>query len=521
MTHLHRGACRPQHSSSPRLKDPCPRRVAATALTIGLTGLLLGSSLNAFATPAPGSEVPDTPPVAQAGDLVLRAQPQGAGYELRVGEGRVLLTLAPPTLVAPNPEAGSGFLDALSKALDVAPPIKDHTTPLQPLSFSLKDLGNEEEGGRMWRFHKASFARGGDFAEAYLNISSDGRYVVLRAKDPSNNESLVDILAEPLRDGPAPKRTKASDPNLESDEPLYAAGKPVLTPFMHSAACLPGGWLAFANVDKGYSVQWFDWGSGAKKTLCELTGTVAEIAVGSRGNSAVLLLAEGDEHGVRSSDGHSSLWRLDAQGCQRIKLPANVQLGHFENLLVSPDGTKAALVGGRQLHVIDTANGVTKSIPLDWRQGDSLLRAYAWDDSGILLWKLANGRATFARYVPGGVPVQLERLVLSSRDGQYRVSPELNALEVRSKTSTESRRLQARNRNDQRTLQRMNTEAPALLAAHGLVLRGTSDLALDLVTLKTRPVAPKNLKWYCATPDGANALFTDIGSSLYPATRRP
>jgi hypothetical protein len=95
------------------------------------------------------------------------------------------------------------------------------------------------------------------------------------------------------------------------------------------------------------------------------------------------------------------------------------------------------------------------------------------------------------------------------------------ALEVRSKTSTESRRLQARNRNDQRTLQRMNMGAPALLAAHGLVLRGTPDLALDLATLKTRPVAPKNLKWYCATPDGANALVTDIGSSLYPATRRP
>lgn len=130
MPQHYRDASHSRPASAPRLKERRARPVAATALALGLAGLLLGGLLNGCTKPTPGGEVTDKPPVVKEGDLLLHAYRQGSGYELRVGQGRALLTLDPPTLVAPDPEAGARFVDALVKALGVAPPIKFHTTPL-------------------------------------------------------------------------------------------------------------------------------------------------------------------------------------------------------------------------------------------------------------------------------------------------------------------------------------------------------------------------------------------------------
>jgi hypothetical protein len=449
----------------------------------------------------PAAEAEAELPKGEDDDLIMRATKKGSVYELRAGDGVALLSTSPFSIVAPNAEAGGKFLAAAAKWLKVELPAKTHTQPLEPLSFETIDMDDQNEGGRTWHYHKAFLRRGAEYAELYINIDASGRFVNFRPKDSGYADALADILADALRDGPAPARTKETDPNLESEEPMFTLTKTGVEISRSHPVCLANRWLA-ASREK---VEWRAWSSVEAKQLCKLPGEADQVETGTRSARGVALVSV-HPPGVTSTSDRSEVWTLGPDDCKHVTPNEALKLTPFSTLLVSPDAAEAAFENDGDLSILDLGTGKVRHVA--GKKGH-YLSGYRWDDDGPLLKVLLGTNWIRA----GDKPLELDQPVWLSRDKAYRASPSGATVAVTSKSGTAT--FTAKIRSDVRALKRSLDDAPALLGAHAMVLSGSPDLALDLATLKTRPLTPAGYRYYCSSPDGEHALFLDENDSVF------
>ncbi|MEJ7734018.1 MAG: hypothetical protein WKG00_33095 [Polyangiaceae bacterium] len=165
----------------------------------------------------------------------------GRRLSLGAGEGTAILTLNKPeprgetlgsfgrcSLEAPDRKAGAAFVAAVAKWLQVPSAAAQPENPLEPAQCTYALLGGgKDPSGRQWLVRKLFFETRGDSAEVYLRISADDKRAELLEKDPEYRQPLVTALAVALRDGPPPRRTTATDPNLGGDAPLVTALTPL------------------------------------------------------------------------------------------------------------------------------------------------------------------------------------------------------------------------------------------------------------------------------------------------------
>jgi len=429
--------------------------------------------------------------VDQEGALVIPAVRTRSGeYELRFGKGRALLSLQAGTFVAPDPTSGAIALEVLTRWLGVRVPQSTHSRPLQPLTFDTIALG---EGA-----NKAFFASGAESAEMYINIIGDDRIAFL-PKDPEYGSALADMFADALRDGPVPRRTMATDPQLETETPLFAIGREVDTHGGDRPACVPDGWIAFVADVASESVWHASWGR-APKRLCELPGAVDELAVAPRSGAVVATVTARDpKSGVIDTRDTATLWSVGPSGCRAIATPKDVAIGPFTFVTLSSSGTDLAF--------LDRSDLVTQGVGGDAakRTGVGALDLiYAWDEDGVQLHDL-EGRRT--RVQPGGSPAAIDRHTTISPDGVYAVTLREAALDVQERASGTSKTFTPSFRSDVRAIERADDDEPGWLAPHSVILRGSPDVALDVATLRMRPLVDPAASVVCVSPDGARALL--------------
>jgi len=417
---------------------------------------------------------------------------QPGKYELHLGQGVIVLQLAESSsLVAPDPHRGELALQTLAKWLKQPVPIKTHSQPLQPVAFEALDMGDGD--------HKVFFTTGAEYAEMYINIK-DSTHVEFVPKDSGYAGGLISIFADALRDGPEPPRTKANDPNLESDEPLFGTAHPFAFADGHDVYCTGDGWSAFRADSAHETLVHAPWGGKIKK-VCELPGAVDQIGVGLHSSNAIAIVTARDPRsGVIGGGMSASLWNIDASGCHRIALPAGIHISPFERPVLSPDGTQVALTDKSDVVVFPVAKGPTTRAHVH-----DLSLIYAWDADGIELHDLSGGRQ---RLVPGQPATDTDDATSTSPDGAYTAVVRKNSLDILDRTKHTTAHFTPHVRGDIRAIERALSTPLTWVAPHRLILRGAPDIALDAATLRSRPLA-KTGTFLCASTDGAHALFDD------------
>ncbi len=453
-------------------------------------------------------------------DLLLSSRAVKVGdlrsFDLSLGEGRAFLVLdgkGGGRLGAADADAGAQFLVSAARWLQVPVPEQTHAEPLRPLTFQYMPMG--DEGGRRWEYNKAFFEQGGEYAELYINVSSDGHHVIFRPKDSGYAAPLIELFADALRDGPAPARTLANDPNLESVEPLFVLRKKGV-PEVERAVCLSSGWVALVGGELATSVRHHPWGTEDAADWCSLPGEAQSVSASANGVVAIALVSEHPEaRGVVSGKDASWLWSVGGGKCQRLpEKPRRPTLGPFDTVLAAPSGKELALEKDGVLLRIDVASGETSSVPLP----KGSVWPYAWIGEAIWLKRLMEDRFVRVSRPKDAVSDEADP-TLPSLDGRWSVTFLPKALEVRGKDGVAHRFTDAF-RADRRALVRAREQLPPLLGPHQLVLDGSPQLALDLATLKTRPLVSTEVRLWCAAPDGKFALFRNERTGRYSVGER-
>jgi len=422
---------------------------------------------------------------------------QPGKYELHLGQGVIVLELgAAGSLVAPDSHRGEIALLALAKWLKQPVPIKTHSEPLQPVAFEALDMGDGD--------HKVFFSVGAEYAEMYINIK-DPTHVELVPKDPGYAGALISVFADALRDGPEPPRTKANDPNLETEEPLFASAHPFAFDDGHDVFCARDGWSAFRADTTHDMVVHAPWGGKATK-VCELPGAVDDVAVGANSPNALAIVTARDARsGVIATGMAASLWSIDPGGCHRIAVPAGSHLGPFSRPALSPDGTQVALIDNSDVVIFPVGKG-----PTTRTRTTDLAQIYAWDVDGIQTHDLEGQRQ---KVVPGQPAASTDDAISTSPDGAYTAVVNAKGLDLVDRAKKTVAHFTPHVRGDVRAIDRARERPLAWIAPHGLILRGTPDISLDAATLRSRPLA-RTGGFLCASPDGAHALFSDDHNHL-------
>lgn len=430
-------------------------------------------------------------------------------YELHFGSGRAVLDLGRGTLVAPDPKSGAVALAALAKWLGTPVPRQTHARPLEPVELQVMNMGDND--------NKVFVSRGAEYAEMFIN-TPEPDHVVFVKKDSSYAGALVDVFADGLRDGPAPPRTKATDPNLATEDPWLPTLKAIDTP--HSQPmCFGDGWIALTADKTGETVWRRAWGAAGPKPLCKLPGNVDEWGTNARGTVAVVMVGASDPtSGVMSGSDPVSVWVIDGMGCRRLR--TRFKGGMSTQPIVSPKGD--AFVpdygGDPKLHVVDLQTGAVTTTTVDPPKLDFV---YDWDDAGITLFSPTAEVVSFGRMVAGHV-TPLADAQTRSLDGAYTIDIHADSLVVTDRAH-HAATFTPHVRSDDRALARMHEHPPRAVGPRKLALAGSPDIVLDLETMKTQPltVPPKLGDTYalrCVSRDGNHALFTS-GDEVFEGSR--
>ena len=471
--------------------------------TLGLALVLLVSCKQA--SPPEKRSVPrkivieQTPPPGEPGDLTLRVlEHEDRRWVVDVQGARVTFEFtAQATVRVDDADAGSRFVEGVAAWLDAPVPPRTHQQQRTPLVFESRDIDPRDEGGRSWNRARARFHLGADELDVFVMMTANEQWLRLRVKDPYQARPLLDLLADTVRDGPAPPRTSATDPGF-TDTPRYSLAEPTAPPETNSAVCFEDGWAAHVMTADGNWVDFIPWGTARPRTLCTMPGTIISIAHAPRASTAVALvrLASTDDSGLAAP---VELWRISSTGCKVLTPKQPVELAALTQVFMSPSGAQVAYESDGFVIMLRVSDGWLQALTLG---SDGPLRAWGWDDESFI----ARRHRKEAWVRPGGAP--LSTLQVHSLDGRYALRRDQGALLIRdTKSATPPRRLELTRRADLRALEQWSAAPPVFVGSHGLVLASDVPLFVDLETSALQPLAPRGASLRCSTADGAHAVF--------------
>lgn len=443
--------------------------------------------------------VEQTPPPEEPGDLTLRVlEHEDRRWVVDVQGARVTFEFtAQASLRVDDADAGARLVERAAAWLSAPVPLQTHQRPLTPLVFESRDIDPRDEAGRSWNRARARFHVGADELDVFVMTTANEQWLRLRVKDPYQARPLLDLLADTVRDGPAPPRSAATDRGF-IETPRYSLSEPSAPPETSAAVCFDDGWAAQVVTSEGAWVDFIPWGGGKPRTLCTMPGTIIATAHAPRVPTAVAVvrLATADDSGLAAP---VELWRVSSEGCKVLTPKQPVEFAALTQLLMSPSGTHVGYESDGFVILLRVSDGWLQALTLG---STGPLRAWGWDEQGFI----ARQHRKEAWVRPGGRPLSV--LPLRSSDGRYALRRDDRALVVRdTATDAPPRRLELTRRADLRALERWSDGPPVLVGPHGLVLAADVPLFVDLDTLTMQPLAPTGASLRCSTADGAHAVF--------------
>lgn len=440
--------------------------------------------------------VEQTAPAGEPGDLTLRVlEHEDRRWVVDVRGARVTFEFtAQASVRVDDADAGARFVEGAAAWLEAPVPLRTHQQPLTPLVFESRDIDPRDEAGRSWNRVRARFHTSADDLDVFVMTTANEQWLRLRVKDAYQARPLLDLLADTVRDGPAPPRSATADPGF-TDAPRYTLTEATAPATTTAAVCFEDGWAAHTDGE----VVFRAWSDGTTRSLCTMAGTVVTVAHAPRAPTAVALvrLPSGDESSGLAAP--VELWRLSSVGCQVLTPKQPVELAALTQLLMSPAGTQVGYESDGFVIQLRVSDGWLQALTLGT---DGPLHAWGWDDESFI----ARQHRKEAWVRPGGAPVNT--LPLRSLDGRYALRRDGQALVVRdTKSAGPPRRLVFARRADQRALEQWSAAPPVLLGPHGLVLASDVPLFVDLETSTVQPLAPRGANLACSTADGSHAVF--------------
>lgn len=438
------------------------------------------------------------------------------------------------SLTAPNRKDGTGFVRDVAQWLGVpVPPSPDEPNPLEPLECTYALLGTS--GDSPWLVRKLFFELPDGPAEVYLRVVEDEGRAELIEKDPDYREPLVASLAVALRDGPTPRRTAATDPNLESDEPIFTKLEELAgAPSSHYLDWVGDEVVVASPTDEGEELlHWADLET-SPATIAKFQDTVMTVVGNGRHRVALVIVEPQERHGVSSADpGRIVVVDLDSAAVETlIATNENVSVGMFASLVWSPDGSQLAVGvdtngdgGPHKNFTVVYDVGANKEVarteqsldvdPSRWTSAGLELRTFDFVGDDI--------RVTAYRWQPGDAdPLKLSPSDsgLWSPDGRSRLAVTESALRI--ETDGESPITFEPTRSDDRAhLERLAEDDPTWLDERHLLIESDEPLALSLDTGKLRRLFdnPK-LMVAAIRADGKAVIAKDSDGKLFWAERR-
>lgn len=471
----------------------------------------VGSVFNA--DPMVGARIPAARILTERGLVCVTERTSDDASEcftLRVGEGEATLSLsfAPGfrqtgelsigtgTLTTPGRAAGESFVRSVAAWLErPLPDPPGYSADLTPMTCSAAWLGRERGADDVvWSVLKVFLEVDLYYAEVFLRLSDDGKCAVLLEKDEDYREPLVAVLATALRDGPPPRRTSATDPNLESDEPLVRELRPLpgATEAGRVVAWGRSGLMMCDPGDHGRLLQWTDL-SVEPRVLAEVDGVIEEIAASPDGRYvavAVTSLVDGSEDELR-------VLILDVEG--RASELAATDPGEAARTngacTWSPDGSMLAVSVAL---LAESDGGCVQTRVLDIGSGREIACSVAaldaapkwWNDRLILeaveVDEDYNVRTRRYGWDPVGDPPQLieEHGDLQSPGGTHRLRVADGEIRV---VGPEGEALfRASWRSDLQAIADLQGLAPQWLGQRGLVLESDEPVVVDATSGRSR-----------------------------------
>lgn len=492
------------------------------ALLIGLAWLGIWSSLRKEET-GPGPEL----------ELRYREtrEPGARRIVLESASGRAVLVLDEPAGSSPgrtgrgrfeptSVEEGGGFVRDLARWLGREPPAPAANGRLAAFPFRYKWY--EPWGGRDQLSVFLSSA--GPWAELRLEFEPGGERAWITERNEFTAANLCRTLADALRDGRPPRRSRAVDPDLASDEPIVTAATPlrcggdveyaVWTDLGFVGAVVVGG--APTRV-----VRWND---------AEDRGTT--MATFSAGVSALVPSPDGREVAatVCGSDGIGIMVMREPGRIPRFLAgtDADFPINLRSEVVWSPDGEYLAVscpVPGAareqgRVRVVDALSGAVRF------ETDAFLRVgiVRWSDDGLLLARTEQGPGEQATRVyfrwRSGEPIRsVEPPSWVSPDRAYRVTP-LGDGTLRIRGPVKSLRYATALSDTQWAIRSWTVHGVDWCGPHHVLVDIEDPLLFDVAAQKMRLLLPDSgWTFLAASPDGRNLLCRAPDGSAYWARR--
>lgn len=484
-----------------------------------------------FVDPATSTQAPPlTPRAGLEMQTVVERVDRSRRITLELGGGSAILTLGPSepgagaqgegTLSAENAEKGAAFTAAVARWFsEPLPPARPSPTPLQPLKVQYTRLAVATS--RAPEAFRLTLVGARNRVQIFFNLFPvNSRATILERGRPETRATLIALLAETLRDGPKPPRTHATDANVSSDAPLATAVRPLQAVPVAAAACGDHGVFAAVNDGAQTKIIALDGPSTAARTIASLDGVLEGMVGSPDGKQVAMLLAHAaslesvqpeDPRELRVVDtttGHAIPIFNAQEGFRGTGLPIWAKNGilAFEGRLptTSPgerivrayDTTVPSLLGETEARLRLRPTRI---------EGDQVVLA-AWETTPRLQ------RRTFL-WTLGKPPVAHESIPFTSPDGRFVFGIDDDKL-----VTKDGRTFSSADLDDRAAIRELDAGAPIWLGKHLLGLASDVALALDLETLKIRPVvAMSNVTLVCATSDQKHAVVTGTDGSAFIA----
>lgn len=438
------------------------------------------------------------------------------------------------SLTAQSRKDGSGFVRDVARWLSApVPPSPAETNPLEQLECTYAQLGTS--GDSPWFVRKLFFELPHGPAEVYLRVVEEDGRAELIEKDPDYREPLVASLAVALRDGPTPRRTAATDPNLESDEPIFAKLEELAgSPSSHYLDWVGDEVVVAVSTDEGEELlHWADL-EKSPTTIAKFRDQVMTVVGNGRHRVALIVVQPQGSGGVSSADpGRVVVVDLDsASTATLIATNDDVSVGTLASLVWSPDGSQLAVgvntngdAGPHEKFTVVYDVGANKEVartepsldvgPFQWTSAGLELRAFDFVGDDI--------RVTSYRWQPNvSDPSKLSPSdsALRSPDGRTHLVVTESALRI--ETDGEPAITFKPNRStDRAQLELLGEGSPTWLDERHLLIASDEPLSLSLDTGKLRRLFHDPKVMVAAIrADGKAVIAKDADGKLFWAERQ-
>jgi hypothetical protein len=533
---------RPPHRRRPFL-NPQERR--AWAILIAIAGMFGAVGWWAYkrslrTLPKPAEVLVDPSTSTQAPALTPRAGLEMQTVVDRVGDSRritlelgggsAVLTLGPSepgagavgegTLTTESSEKGAAFANAVSHWLsEPLPPARATKTQLKPLKVQYLRLAvATSRAPEAFRLTLIGTRRR---VELFFNLYPlTARATFLERGRPETRPDLTALLAEALRDGPKPLRTKADDPNMSSDAPLASTTKPLQPLPVVAAACGDHGVFAASKDGFHTKIVAIPEPGATPRTLTTIDGVLEGMSGSPDGKQLALLLVNAPNPDHVTPEDPRELLVVDTATGKPITF-FDPQEGFRSTGLPVWTSSGALAVDGR----------LSTTTP-----GDRIVRAYGKSPAGLLGETEARQRFHPTRvegdqvvlvawenqprphprtflWTIGKPPVARDSIPYTSPDGRFVFTVDDDRIVMKDGHAFSSADV-----DDRAAIREVGAGAPIWLGKHLLGVASDVGLGLDLETLRVRPVvSAPNMSLVCATSDQKHAVLLGVDGSAVVA----